>query len=413
MAVGSSIKAYFGGDTSGLRAAISDANRMVGGFQNQVQKVIGLKSALRGLFAGLGISSVQMAVDKLVDGFRKAAESAKELAALTEKVADANIELMRSRLDDEQKLTLVTQDRARLEREIADNAGKTDEDRKRSLEDQLLLAAKIKEEQGLRARIEADAAKASEQRFKHEMKLQGDLDKAREEAFKAEVERQEKLADAVEDALDRNASADRKLFQQKLESATLDERLILLERERETALAVQAQYVKGSVDWKEQQVELNGLNKSIEQTRLEIAQQTAAAEGKITSEKAAQTRIGFETASQSTFSDVSDATLREIVRRERQKVLETPASANLTEMIDRAGSQQRQAAAQAEIDFRKGFLRNVQTGGEERARRMFAGDPREFDRLYQQLTSGLGKDDKIIEELEKTNNLLSGKFRNQ
>lgn len=402
-----------GGGVRAAAAGAAEAAKQTSIWQRQLSKVVGLGPALKGLFVGLGIGTIQMVVDKIVDRFRQAAESAKELEDLTGKAADANIELMRSRLSDEDRLTLVIQDRARLQREIDSNAKKTEDDTKRALNDELLLNTKIKEEESLRAKIADTAAKKTDERMKNQRKLVDDLDKAREEAFKAEVERQEKLADAVENALDRNASADRKLFQQKLESASLDERLILLERERETILAVQAQYTKGSADWKEQQVELNTLNKSIEQTRLDIAQATAAAEGQVTKEKAAQSRIGFETASQSTFADVSDATLREIVRRERQKVLETPASANLTEMIDRAGSQQRQAAAQAEIDFRKEFTRNVQMGGEERARRMFAGDPREFDRVYQQLTSGLGKDDKIIEELEKTNNLLAGKFRNQ
>ena len=37
----------------------------------------------------------------------------------------------------------------------------------------------------------------------------------------------------------------------------------------------------------------------------------------------------------------------------------------------------------------------------------------EFDKFYSQLTAGVNKDDKIIETLEKTNNLLAGKFRNQ
>jgi len=413
MATGASIKAYFGGDTSGLRVAIDDAGRMVKGYKKQIESMIGLRSALRGLFAGLGISSIQMVVDKLVDSFRKAAEYAKEIADLTGKVADANIALSRSRLDDEQKLVLIVQDRLRLEREIANNAGKTDEDRKRSLTDQLALTVKIKDEESLRAKIEQDAAKQSDERWKHEMKLQDDMRKVKEEAFKAEVKRQEEAADAVEKALNRTDAANRKLFQQKLESATLDERLIMLERERAEVQAVQSQYAKNTTDWKEQQIELNSLNKSIEQTRLEIAEKTAAAEGQVTKEKQAQTRIGFETASQSTFADVSDATLREIVRRERQKVLETPASSNLTEMIDRAGSQQRLAAAQAELDVRKETLYNASVGGEERARQLFKGDPMEFDRFYSQLTSGLNKDDKIIETLEKTNNLLAGKFRNQ
>lgn len=414
MATGASIKAYFGGDTSGLRAAVDDANRMVGGFQNQVSKVIGLKAAMKGLFTGLGISSIQMVVDKLVDSFRKAAEYAKEIADLTGKVADANIALARSRLSDEQKLVLVAQDRARLEREIANNAGKTDEDRKRSLTDQLALTAKIKEEESIRAKINEDASKATDERAKHEMKLQEDLRKVKEEAFKEEVKRQQELADAVDKSVSRADAVNRKLFQQKLESATLDERLIMLERERAEVQAVQSQYAKNTTDWKEQQIELNSLNKSIEQTRLEIAEKTAAAEGKVTKEKQAQTRIGFETATQSIFSDTSDATLREIVRRERERVLKLPAnSGNLTELISRAGSQQRLAAAQAELDVRKQTLYNASVGGEERARQLFKGDPMEFDRFYGQLTSGLNKDDKIIETLEKTNNLLAGKFRNQ
>ena len=145
--------------------------------------------------------------------------------------------------------------------------------------------------------------------------------------------------------------------------------------------------------------------------RLATLTDIVATEKNITEEKKAQ--LGFSVASQSTFAEESDATLKEIIRREKLRVFKPTIEGNLTDQIGRAGSQSKIAAAQAELDFRAKFLQDVKFGGEDRARRMFAGDPMEFDRLYSQLTAGLSKDDLIITELEKTNNLLSGKFRNQ
>lgn len=406
--------ASVGGGTRAAATGAAQAAAQTTIWGKSLNKVIGLGPALKGLFAGLGIASVSMAVEKIVDHFRKAAEAAQELESLTGRVADANIEAMRSRLSAEDKLTLVTQDRERLELRIANNASKTDEDRTRSLNDQLLLSLAIKEEVALRAKVEGEAEKKREAFLDHYRKIEEKISKAREEAQKAEVKRQGEIADAVDKALTRTDTVNRRLFQQKLQSATLDERLVLLEEEKAKIVATQNQYAKNTTGWKEQQVEINDINKTIEQTRLEIAEKTAAAEANITKNKEKQTRIGFETATQSIFSDTSDATLREIVRRERERVLSIAANTgNITEIISRAGSQQRLAAAQSELDVRKKTLYNASVGGEERARQLFKGDPMEFDKFYSQLTAGVNKDDKIIETLEKTNNLLAGKFRNQ
>lgn len=406
-----------GGGPRAAEVGAAEATKQTTLWGRSLNKVIGLGPALKGLFAGLGIASVSMIVDKLVDRFRKAADLAKEIEDLTARAADSNIELMRSRLSDEDLLSAVIKDRARLQREYDSNARKTEEDTKRALTDELLLNAKIKEEETLRAKIGEDAAKRVEENHKASRERQKEVIAAfetRERLVEQEIKKQQELADAVDKSVSRADAVNRKLFQQKLESMTLDERIVALEEEKAKIVATQNQYAKNTTDWKEQQVEINDINKTIEQTRLEIAQKTEAAEAGITKEKQAQTRIGFETATQSIFSDTSDATLREIVRRERERVLSIAANTgNITEIISRAGSQQRLAAAQAELDVRKQTLYNASVGGEERARQLFKGDPMEFDKFYSQLTAGVNKDDKIIETLEKTNNLLAGKFRNQ
>jgi hypothetical protein len=111
------IKVLFGGDTSGLRASINDANTLVGGFSSKTQKALdgvgskigNLKSLGGALAVALGINFQNIAENlaRMVIGFSKASEeSLKAQIEATDRLADAQeraLEKMRSAKEKERQ----------------------------------------------------------------------------------------------------------------------------------------------------------------------------------------------------------------------------------------------------------------------------------------------------------------------
>lgn len=84
MAASSEIRFKIGADTSALSKAFVAVQSVAATAGAQIQKKLGMKDALKGIFQGIGIGSVQSITDMIVAPFQHAAERAKALANLTD-----------------------------------------------------------------------------------------------------------------------------------------------------------------------------------------------------------------------------------------------------------------------------------------------------------------------------------------
>jgi hypothetical protein len=131
MAFVSEIVAKMGLDTTSFKAALTkttaDVGRAGDDIGRKLNRAFGAGDVFKGLLQGLGIQSVQSVVDKLTDGFKDAADNAKEIEQLTRETADIYDKIFSARRTDEQNIAVLRQRDNRLlkeEQEIRDAAAK-------------------------------------------------------------------------------------------------------------------------------------------------------------------------------------------------------------------------------------------------------------------------------------------------
>lgn len=397
---------------SGISETARQAREADGVFVRLTKTMFGLRAAVKGIFAGLGIQSVSAIADKLIDRFRKAADAANELAEASGVLADKSIENSRRMLSEEKLLALALTERDRIQRRIDANVAQTTQQQIALKRDQIELESKTAQIIEIRASIEKKSYEESERMFKL---IRG----AKEEFHEAEIKRAKDLADAVNDGLEKSSALNRKLFDQKIESLSPEQKLIELTKERNELLQVQQLAIMGSNDYKELQYEIGERNAQIEQAQLEIAQERLEAEKRIAEEQKNQKDAllaiaGIRTGTQ--FNEASDESLAEVVRRNRNSANLSRADASnsgIARDMEIARLELEAANAEKELRFRSDFRKTLKRGGVEAARRSFEGDPLQFDRILQQLTTGLTVGDKQLSELEKLRRAVEGKFVNQ
>lgn len=123
MAFLSEITAKLGLDTTGLNAALTRATADVGragdDIGRKLNRAFGAGDVFKGLLQGLGIQSVQSLVDKLTEGFKEAADHAKEIEKTTAETATIYERIFAARRTDQQNLDKAREKDARLAREAA------------------------------------------------------------------------------------------------------------------------------------------------------------------------------------------------------------------------------------------------------------------------------------------------------
>lgn len=184
MAFVSEIVAKMGLDTTAFRAALTkttaDVGRAGDDIGRKLNRAFGAGDVFKGLLQGLGIQSIQSVVDKLTNGFKEAADSAKEIEKLTAETANIYEQIFASRRTDEQNIANLRQQDARLlreEKQIRDAAAK---ERTRvvmtedlTLREETLPGAGLNEEQSVRL---AEIAKQRAQILQQIGKLQQNID---------------------------------------------------------------------------------------------------------------------------------------------------------------------------------------------------------------------------------------------
>lgn len=113
------------------------------------------------------------------------------------------------------------------------------------------------------------------------------------------------------------------------------------------------------------------------------------------------------------LNDADSDALKELLRRNRETILEQQAriplaseAGRLYAQSDIGRLQRENQNIQRELAFRRQFERDVQLGGEDRARRNFGGDPLAFDEVFSRLTGQFEKQDETNDLLERLNRKL-------
>lgn len=221
----------------------------------------------------------------------------------------------------------------------------------------------------------------------------------------------------------------KELHDLKFASLAPDQQVVQLEHELAEITIKIAKAKRDGVDTLQLEIDQQKISNELEKVKLEIidrqkkskAEIAAAEKARLEAEKNAIISIvGIAGGKQ--FNDASDATLAEVSRRNRSRAASLRQSDTMANpgggpsvgnSLEEARLEAEATNAEQEIKFRRNFRSTVQNQGVEAARRSFQGDPLQFDRILQQLTSGLTVADKQLTEAEKTNRLLAGRFVNQ
>jgi hypothetical protein len=238
MAFLSEITAKLGLDTTGLNAALTRATADVGragdDIGRKLNRAFGVGDVFKGLLQGLGIQSVQSLVDKLTEGFKEAADHAKEIEKTTAETATIYERIFAARRTDQQNLDKAREKDARLAREAAQiqeeaakpietttmgpnfqvrttiAAGKLTQEQEQRLFEIAKERASVMEEIEKLTRSVAKADEQHSQQLQRDTdayaKAQADLDRQRRDFEREQMSNEDALREAVKDKIELEAS---------------------------------------------------------------------------------------------------------------------------------------------------------------------------------------------------------------
>jgi hypothetical protein len=238
MAFLSEITAKLGLDTTGLNAALTKATADVGragdDIGRKLNRAFGAGDVFKGLLQGLGIQSVQSLVDKLTEGFKEAADHAKEIEKTTAETATIYERIFAARRTDQQNLDKARERDARLAREAAQiqeeaakpietttmgpnfqvrttiAAGKLTQEQEQRLFEIAKERASVMEEIEKLTRSVAKADEQHSQQLQRDTdayaKAQADLDRQRRDFEREQMSNEDALREAVKDKIELEAS---------------------------------------------------------------------------------------------------------------------------------------------------------------------------------------------------------------
>lgn len=238
MAFLSEITAKLGLDTTGLNAALTKATADVGragdDIGRKLNRAFGAGDVFKGLLQGLGIQSVQSLVDKLTEGFKEAADHAKEIEKTTAETATIYERIFAARRTDQQNLDKAREKDARLAREAAQiqeeaakpietttmgpnfqvrttiAAGKLTQEQEQRLFEIAKERASVMEEIEKLTRSVAKADEQHSQQLQRDTdaygKAQADLDRQRRDFEREQMSNEDALREAVKDKIELEAS---------------------------------------------------------------------------------------------------------------------------------------------------------------------------------------------------------------
>lgn len=368
--------------------AVKAVGFLVGGF-SQLGELIGSSiNRLRGVSEAQEnlAKSSERAAEEQEKALKKLkdANSPEKLAAAEKRLDDARHRALMARMSDEGKVVLLMGDEDKLQKELAEHAGDTVQNK----EIQAKLEDTIAQREALQASIKR---KDSEEEKRHV----DEMNRVAEEGSKLEQRK----------------------YEAKLDQMTAEDRLLALTRdesELKRAIATVGEKTATGIEFGN---ELLDVQAKLRETNLEITEKQARAEAEVAKglehQKDVQTALGGTSRTSKQFGNASDAELKELLRRDKGQVLALGQKQDLGSQISRGSTQFEVGNIEQELKFRSKFQSRLAHGGVEAARRDFQGDPLQFDKLVEQFSKQRDNSDRMLTELQKVNGNLSDLFRNQ
>lgn len=390
------IKVFFGGDTSGLRASLNEANGLVDVFTKSVKKA-GIDLG-KGFGFGFLIFQAKQFFDAVINDAQKTRDAFEEMG----KPVPAAVASVARLGDEVDRLKKGAMEVGTTMLSWVTRAG----------EGWGMMINRLRgvsaEQEKLFAQIEKDR-EAQEKKRDEALKNRGAKEKARTDEAKRDAEAlaraTEKRLDEEYEALVKVGAAQEKLDENRKKAAyeqlSLGEKINADEREAASLAKQIADYKKnGALSTNDQlkviELENNLLevNGRLVENRKNNTKETVIAEKDIVKELEKQKNAlasiaGIRGGNQ--FNEASDESLAEVARRNRaqaQAVRGGLGGFGIGQDMEAARLEAEALNAERELDFRARIRQDAALGGKEAARRSFAGDPLKFDRVYDQIVKG-------------------------
>lgn len=298
----------------------------------------------------------------------------------------------------------------RIQQADSDSTPLLIEQNRRKLEEERIRLAEIENQLAKeQVTIQEKQQAIAQDQLQTTEKEERELTQTREENARKEAQTREKESAESRDEFNKRVQEQKELHDLKLAALPPDKQLVQLAEEKlDIELKIQQQRAFG-LNTVESEVQLQKNINQQKQITDAVTKSTAKTEEQITQEKikqltAEKNRLasiqGIRGGNQ--FNDASDATLQEISRRNRNQAqaMGGGQTGSIGRNLEVARLLSEALNAEKELAFRRNFRSTVDLLGEQGARSRFAGDPLQFDRVLEALTTKQDKSTNLLQSLD-------------
>lgn len=381
-------------NTAGFTRALATVDNATSQLQKSLANKFEGRDLARGLMTafGLSIDSIAENFARLLSGMSKETEeNYKKMDKLSDELTKKMIEAGRERLSLENQYQLAIIETERLNKKISENLGDTLENQNKLMVDKIALIDKEKESRLILAKINDEIAKGEEEEQKRKDHISSQLQKINKDIKNEEQEDQDKamaawsnLQEKVKKGKYEQMAIDKKIKSDQRELYDINEEISDLKKDNLGTGASELRIIELQNQAYDLTLSIAENTKTVEEQRLNLSKET-------TRELKAQLNAIAGIGGGGQFNEASDATLREVIRRNKAQagtMTPSPGLQGIPQANELARLILETKNAEKELKFRSGIRSDFMRGGELGARQNFAGNPLNFDQIFSQLVKG-------------------------
>jgi hypothetical protein len=381
-------------NTAGFTKALATVDNATSQLQKSLANKFEGRDLARGLMTafGLSIDSIAEKFARLLSGMSKETEeNYKKMDKLSDELTKKMIEAGRERLSLENQYQLAIIETERLNKKISENLGDTLENQNKLMVDKIALVDKEKESRLILAKINDEIAKGEEEEQKRKDHISSQLQKINKDIRNEEQEDQDKamsawsnLQEKVKKGKYEQMAIDKKIKSDQRELYDINEEISDLKKDNLGTGASELRIIELQNQAYDLTLSIAENTKTVEEQRLNLSKET-------TRELKAQLNAIAGIGGGGQFNEASDATLREVIRRNKAQagtMTPSPGLQGIPQANELARLILETKNAEKELKFRSGIRSDFMRGGELGARQNFAGNPLNFDQIFSQLVKG-------------------------
>ena len=381
-------------NTAGFTRALATVDNATSQLQKSLANKFEGRDLARGLMTafGLSIDSIAEKFARLLSGMSKETEeNYKKMDKLSDELTKKMIEAGRERLSLENQYQLAIIETERLNKKISENLGDTLENQNKLMVDKIALIDKEKESRLILAKINDEIAKGEEEEQKRKDHISSQLQKINKDIKNEEQEDQDKamaawsnLQEKVKKGKYEQMAIDKKIKSDQRELYDINEEISDLKKDNLGTGASELRIIELQNQAYDLTLSIAENTKTVEEQRLNLSKET-------TRELKAQLNAIAGIGGGGQFNEASDATLREVIRRNKAQagtMTPSPGLQGIPQANELARLILETKNAEKELKFRSGIRSDFMRGGELGARQNFAGNPLNFDQIFSQLVKG-------------------------